>query len=180
MNYIDMFILVLLVYAAFRGFTQGLIMQLTLVIALLLGIFGALKLSGYTAEQLDARVDIDPEYLYIVALTVTFTLMFVGVYLVGKFAEKLVQAAQLSFLNRLTGVFFSVAKIILITGLLLSYIDGMDRHFHFLPEGSREHSLFFRPFTGFVRTVFPAIKHHLQEGEKGGTDLLQRAHSIQN
>lgn len=180
MNYIDMFILVLLVYAAFRGFTQGLIMQLTLVIALLLGIFGALKLSGYTADQLEANVNIDPEYLYILALTVTFALVFAGVYLVGRLMEKLVQAAQLSLLNRLAGCFFSIAKIILITGILLSYLDGIDRHFHFLPEGSREHSLFFRPFTGIVKGIFPAIRNHINEGEKEGTDFVQRVHSIQN
>ncbi len=33
MNYIDMFILVLLIYAVYRGFTRGFILQLTILAA---------------------------------------------------------------------------------------------------------------------------------------------------
>jgi len=52
MNYIDMFVIILLIYAVFRGYTRGFILQLTLLAALGLGIFAALKLSGFTADKL--------------------------------------------------------------------------------------------------------------------------------
>jgi membrane protein required for colicin V production len=152
-----MFILVLLVWAVFRGYTRGFIMQLTILAALALGIFGALKLSGFTARQLEGRIGISSEYLYLVSLGITFTLVFIGTNLVGKLIEKIAESAELSFANRILGVFFSLGKIILILGILLLFFDRIDRQVHVLPKNSREHSLFYKPFTTIVRTIFPSL-----------------------
>ena len=65
MNYIDMFIMVLLVYAVFRGLTRGLVLQLASLAALIAGIYIALKFSGFTAHFLIKHWAIDYEYLYI-------------------------------------------------------------------------------------------------------------------
>jgi membrane protein required for colicin V production len=156
MNFIDMFVLVLLIYAVFQGFTRGFIMQLTLLAALFLGIFGALKLSGFTAQQLE-RFNFNPEYIYMISLGVTFLLVFIAVNLLGRVIEKMVEAIELTLVNRMLGVVFSLCKTILIVGILLAYVDRMDKRLHFLPAGTREHSLFFRPFAAIARTIFPAL-----------------------
>lgn len=157
MNYIDMFILVLLVYAAFKGFTKGFIMQLTLLIALGVGIFGALKLSGITARFLEDRLAIRPESLYLVSVGITFLLVFVGINVVGRLIEKAVKSVDLSFLNRMLGVLFSLCKTVIILGALLTFADRIDRQVKFLPENTREHSIFYKPFTQVIRVLFPAF-----------------------
>jgi membrane protein required for colicin V production len=119
MNYIDMFILVLLIYAIFRGFTKGFIMQLTLLIALAIGIFAALKLSGFTSEKLESRINVNPESLYLISLALTFILVFIGINLLGRIVEKMAENAELSMLNRVLGVIFGLAKQFL---LLESYL----------------------------------------------------------
>ena len=116
MNYIDMFIMVLLVWAVYRGFTRGFIMQLTLLIALALGIFLALKLSGYTARQLENRISINPESLYLVSVGITFVVVFIGINITGKLIEKMAESVQLSFTNRIFGVLFSLVKTMLTSG----------------------------------------------------------------
>ena len=128
MNYIDMFIIVLLIWAVFRGFTQGFIMQLTLLAALALGIFAALKLSGFTAEKLVDYISVSSESLYLISIGITFVLVFIGVNLVGKLVEKMVEAVQLSFINRLFGVIFSLGKTVILLGILLAFIDRIDQH----------------------------------------------------
>jgi len=157
MNYIDMFIIVLLVYAVFQGFTRGLIMQLAILTALVLGIFGALKLSGYTSRLLENHVHINPEHLYLVSLGLTFILVFIAIYLLGKLIEKLIESVELTFANRLLGIVFSLCKIVLILGIVMAYIDRIDQQARFLPKDSREHSIFYRPFTKIARTIFPAL-----------------------
>jgi membrane protein required for colicin V production len=164
MNYIDMFVLVLLIYAVFQGFTRGFIMQLTLLAALVLGIFGALKLSGFTAQQLE-RFNFNPEYLYLTSLGVTFILVFIAINLLGRMIEKMVEAIELTMVNRMLGILFSLCKTILIVGVLLAYADRMDQRVHFLPDGTREHSLFFRPFSAIARAVFPALGNPGSSGE---------------
>jgi len=132
MNYIDMFIAVLLIWAVFRGYTRGFIMQLTILAALALGVFAALKLSGYTASQLEGRLDMSSESLYLVAIAVTFILVFIGVNLTGRLVEKVVESVDLSFLNRLLGVALSLAKTIVVLGVLLAYINRVDQKIYFI------------------------------------------------
>ena len=157
MNFIDMFILVLLIYAVFKGFTKGFIMQVTLLIAILLGVFGALKLSGMMVNLLGDLLHINPEFIYLVSLGLTFTLVFILVNLAGRMTEKLAESMELSLMNRLTGVLFSVCKIVLLLGVLLVYVDRIDNQVHLLPEGTQERSIFFRPFTKVVKVLFPML-----------------------
>ncbi len=63
MNFIDMFIMVLLVYAVFRGITKGFVLQLASLVALVAGIYLALKFSGFTARFLIKYWSVDYEYL---------------------------------------------------------------------------------------------------------------------
>jgi membrane protein required for colicin V production len=172
MNYIDLFIIILLIYAVFQGFTRGLIMQLTLLAALLLGIFGALKLSGFTARQLENHINLNPEFMYLVSLGLTFILVFVAINLLGKLVEKLIEAVELSFINRLLGIVFSLCKIVLILGILLAYIDRIDQQAHFLPKDTREHSIFFKPFTTIARALFPALGKPKPIGEEQSGDIV--------
>lgn len=157
MNYIDLFILVLLVLAVFRGFTHGFIMQLTQLVALVIGIFAALKLSGFTARQLENRISINTEYLYLLSLGITFILVFIGIYFAGKLIEKLAETAQLSFANRMLGILFSLCKTILLLGVFLAFVDRIDRHTHLLPENTREQSIFYKPITSIIKSIFPLL-----------------------
>jgi membrane protein required for colicin V production len=150
--------MVLLIYGVFRGFTRGFIMQLTLLVAFIIGAFAALKLSGFTARILENRISISAESLYIVAMAITFLLVFVGINLVGKMMEKFAENAELSLVNRLLGVIFSVGKVIIITGVILSFVDRVDSRVHLLPKNSREHSLFYKPFVSITTTIFPSLK----------------------
>lgn len=158
MNYIDMFILVLLIWAVYRGYTHGFITQLTILVALAAGIFAAVKLSGVTANFLEEHVSVHPESLYLISLGITFVLVFIGVNILGNIVESMVEATPLSMINRILGIFLSVVKVIIITGVILAYINRFDRHVRILPENSREHSLFYKPFTNVATAVFPSLK----------------------
>jgi membrane protein required for colicin V production len=163
MNYIDMFILVLLAWAIFRGVTRGFIRQFSSLAALILGIYGALKLSAFTSQQLEKYIDLSREFLYLTAMGITFIIVFILVNLLGKLLDQLIKSTELSFANKILGVLFSITKTILIVGIILVYIDRIDQRIPILPKYSRENSIFFKPFTSIVRAIFPMIKSEKSE-----------------
>jgi membrane protein required for colicin V production len=140
-----MFILVLLIWAVFRGFTRGFIMQLTLLAALAVGVFAALKLSGYATRQLEGLLNVNSESLFLVSVGITFILVFIGISILGRIVEKMVETIQLSIVNRLLGVLFSLVKMIFVAGIILAFVDRIDRKVHLLPENSQEHYFFISP-----------------------------------
>lgn len=158
MNYIDMFILVLLIWAVYRGYRRGFMTQLTTVAALLAGIFLAVKLSGWVSDLLENYLNIHPDSIYLVSLSLTFVLVFMGVHMLGEIIEDRVETGSLSFPNRILGIFFSVFKIVLICGVILAYVNRFDLRVRILPENSREQSLFYKPLTKMATTIFPGLK----------------------
>jgi membrane protein required for colicin V production len=126
--------------------------------ALVIGIFAALKLAGFTARQLENYINVQSESLYLISVAVTFVLVFLGISILGRIIEKMAETMQLSMLNRFSGVIFAVLKIVIITGILLAFLDRLDHKMPFLPKYTREHSLFFKPFSRVATTIFPSLK----------------------
>lgn len=158
MNYVDMFVMVLLIYAVFKGFTRGFIMQLAVLAALAVGLYAAIKGSDFTAAHLEEHIHVSAESLYLISLAVTFILVFLAVNLVGRGVEKIAEAVELSLLNRLLGVVFSVLKTLLIVGVLLLFMDRLDNRVRFVPEKTREQSLFYKPLTSLAGAIFHQLK----------------------
>lgn len=157
MNFIDMFVMVLLVYAVFRGITRGLVLQLASLLALVAGIFLALKFSGFTARYLIKYWSLDYEYLYIASLAITFTLVFILINIMGNMLDKVVQTTQLSVINKLAGAFFNICKVLLIVGVILLFTDRLDKRIGLLPKNAREGSFFYKPLTSATLLLFPSL-----------------------
>jgi membrane protein required for colicin V production len=157
MNYIDVVILVLIAYALFRGITRGLVLQLASLVALIAGIFLALKFSGFTARYLVKSWAFDYEYLYMASVAITFILVFIAITVLGRLLDKAVQTAQLSFINKLAGAFFNICKVLLIVGVILLFIDRIDKRQSILPKNAREGSFFYKPVTSATLLLFPSL-----------------------
>ena len=74
MNYIDIVILLFLLYGAFRGFSKGLIIEVATLAGLILGVFIAIRYSPFTEGILKDFLNITSRYLSYIALAVTFLL----------------------------------------------------------------------------------------------------------
>jgi membrane protein required for colicin V production len=160
MNYIDLFVIVLLAYAVFKGVTTGLMLQASSLAALVLGIFAAVKLSGLTAELLSDRIDVNEELLFLISLAITFIAVFIVVNLIGHALDKFLKMIQLSFLNKFLGIIFSTFKMAVILGIIFAFADRLDYKTSFLPEGTKERSFFFVPLASVARGIFPGLEYY--------------------
>lgn len=163
MNYVDMFVVVLLAWAVFKGATRGLVMQATTLAALVLGVFGAVKFSGFTARLISDHFNVNAEYLYLISLALTFIAVFFLIHLAGKSIEKFLEVIQMSLLNKILGVIFGLCKMVLIIGIILAYLDRLNYRIPFLPEGTRENSIFFMPLTNLAKEIFPGLEYYNPE-----------------
>ena len=62
MNYIDIVILLFLLYGAFRGFSKGLIIEVATLAGLILGVFIAIRYSPFTEGILKDFLNITSRY----------------------------------------------------------------------------------------------------------------------
>jgi len=154
MNYIDLILLIFLLWSAYRGFRNGLIIEVASLAALILGIFGAIKFSYMTSDFLVEKFEMTTQYLPLISFAITFVIIVVVVHLLAKALDKLVKAIALGFVNRILGVLFGVIKTAFILSIILVILNTIDRNTHFLPEDKIEESFLYKPISAFAPWIF--------------------------
>ena len=158
MNIFDIVFLVVFIWAAYKGFSKGLIIQAASLAALLLGIIGAIKFSGYTAFVLTKKFNVTGEYLQLTAFAITFVIIVIAVHIVARLTEKFVKAVALDFVNRILGLLFSTIKIAFIVSIILVIINTIDYKTPFLPKDSVNKSLLYKPLSSLAPMLFPFFR----------------------
>lgn len=158
MNYIDIIILLFLLFGAFRGFSKGLVIEVATLAGLILGVYISIRYSAYTEGILRDFMNITSEYISYIALAVTFIVVVVGVYILGKLLTKLVDIISLGLVNKLLGTLFGVAKYFIIVCVLLMIVDALNEKFQFISEETIQKSLLFQPFLNFAEKIYNSIR----------------------
>lgn len=158
MNYIDIIILLFLLFGAFRGFSKGLVIEVATLAGLILGIYISIRYSSYTEGILRDFMNITSEYISYIALAVTFIVVVVGVYILGKLLTKLVDIISLGLVNKLLGTLFGVVKYFIIVCVLLMIVDALNEKFQFISEETIQKSLLFQPFLNFAEKIYNSIR----------------------
>ncbi|MCB2197380.1 MAG: CvpA family protein [Bacteroidetes bacterium] len=171
MNTIDLVFAILLLWAAYRGYSKGFIVQLATLAALLLGILGAVMFSDFTSSLIIKKFEVSGQYLPIISFALTFIAIVIAVHILAKALNKLIDAIALGIINRLLGVLFSVLKIAFIVSIILVLINKADNKYNFIPDETKEKSLLYKPLSNFAPMIFPylnfdKLKESFEEEQK--------------
>lgn len=157
MNFIDVLLLIPLIYAAYTGFKHGLIIEVFTLLALFVGLYAGIHFSDFIALKLKDVFGWDSPY----APTICFTLIFLGigamVYFAGVMIQRMVRVVNLSPIDKFFGVFFGVLKMLYILSIILVLVESYDEKGNFFPEEKKEGSLLYRPVKAISTTTVPGI-----------------------
>jgi len=157
MNWLDAIIVVILILALVMGFINGLVKEVASLAALILGIWGAIKFSTFTAAKLYDYFDMTGHYVGIIAFLVTFGIIVVIIHFIGILADKLVTATALGFVNRILGIVFGLLKSVMIMSVFFVILNAFDARHSFLPRKTIEESRFYNPISDIAPAIFPII-----------------------
>jgi membrane protein required for colicin V production len=152
-----------LLYGFYRGFTKGLIIELASLLALTLGIYGALHFSSFTFEFLSHYVEIKTVYLQLASYGLTFIIIVMLISLTGKILTMLIKLVALGFINRMMGAIFGGIKVLLILAVFISFFDRFNKQFGMVNDEILSSSLMYKPIRIHVEQFYPNV---LEEFEK--------------
>jgi len=175
MNYIDIFLAVLLLFAAIQGFRKGFIIEFASLAALRPGIWGGIKFADLTAGFITKYTGYHSEHLSIIAFFITFILIVILIHMMGTILDKVIKIALLGFLNRLAGIIFGVLKTALVLSILLLLFDEIDENVHLLPVKQKQDSTLYEPMKQVVPTLLPFINlKKFKDGDKEDSQPPQK------
>jgi membrane protein required for colicin V production len=123
---LDIIVVVILILALIKGYRQGLIVALFSLVAFVIGLAAAIKLSVVAAGYIGKAINISERWLPIISFAVVFLIVVLLVRLGAKFIQKTVELAMLGWVNRVGGILLYAALYILIFSVLLFYADQMN------------------------------------------------------
>lgn len=141
MNWLDIVSFLLLLFAAWQGWRQGVIVQVLGLAALGLGIF----LAWRYGTQIGLWFGLEGLSATITGFVAVLVVVIIGVSLIGKFARGLFRVVGLGVFDNILGAAFSALKVFVVVGLavmLLSAVDGG----RVISEHTRRSSIMYKAF----------------------------------
>ena len=157
MNFLDIVVLVLLLLGIFQGLWKGFFVEIASLFSLVLGVFIAIKFSDYTAQWIRENYFKDSEYLEIIAFTITFLAVLIGVILLGKVFTRLADFSGLGWINRLLGAVFGLLKMAFILSIALHYFGKFNSNNFLVSEEKLSDSKLYEPILQVSETLFPIL-----------------------
>lgn len=118
---IDLVFVILMVLAVFKGISKGFIVAVFSLLAFIIGLAAALKLSASVADHLREKMNMEGYWLPVLS----FLIVFVGVVLLIKFCASLVKKAAsivfLGWLDALAGILLFAVMYTMIYSVILFY-----------------------------------------------------------
>lgn len=165
---IDIIFIALLVMAIFKGYTRGFIVAIFSVLALVVGLAAALKLSVVTAAWLKDTVNIAAKWLPFLAFTLVFLVVVLLVRLGARAIEKTAALAFLGWANKLAGVLLYSVLYMIVLSVCLFYAGKLNIISAETIASSKTYS-FIQPWgpktVDFIGKLIPFFKDMFQQLE---------------
>ncbi len=123
---IDLFFAILMILAIIKGYQKGLIIALFSIIALVVGLAAALKLSAVVAIYLQHNTTLTSRWLPVLSFALVFFMVVFLVHLGGKLIEKTFEMALMGWMNRLGGMLLYAVLYTIIYSVCLFYADKIN------------------------------------------------------
>ena len=122
---IDIIVVIAMALAIIKGLRSGLIVAVFSIIAFIVGLVAALKLSTVVAAWLAESTNLNTQWLPIIAFAGVFFLVVFAIRAVAKLIEKAVDLAWMGWANKLGGVLGYAVLYLLILSVLFFYATQM-------------------------------------------------------
>jgi membrane protein required for colicin V production len=157
MNTIDLIIGIILIFGTVNGFLKGLFVEVTTLVGLVLGVYGAIHFSHFLANFLKDYMTWDESMLQLVSFAGTFLIILIGMVLLGKAMTKIAETIALGFFNKLVGAIFGFLKYALILSIVLLVYDEINASLRFVEKEKVKKSVLYEPVKNFAPTIFPNL-----------------------
>ena len=160
-NYLDIIILLPIIYCLVRGLMRGFVVECAAIIGIIAGIIAAKIWAPPFAAKILQVLEM-PEGL---AQSLSYVLLFVGVTLfckaIARLINRLLKAISLSWLNRLAGGLFGGLKWALIISVVLNLLLLPEQYVQIIKEEAKQSSVLYQPILRIASISWDKMQQYL-------------------
>lgn len=158
MNWLDMALAIPLVWGLYKGFTSGIIMEVARIVALIAGVYLAVRFAQELSEYLYLNTDLTNEFLPIISFAIIFIAVVVLVHLFAKTIEKLAKAVALGWANKAAGAAFGIFRIAFLVSVVIMMLTRFELLSKFNRGETAQESFLYQPITELAPFIIPVLE----------------------
>ena len=175
---IDIVLAVILVWSLWRGFRKGFIVKIASLIALIAGIFAGFHGSDGLGQWLHDELDWPESVLSLTAFILAFILVVIGVHILAKMIEKIVDLSSLGLVNKLAGMALGFIQMVCLLSILTFALDAVFGNRAWLPENAADQAIIFPHIETAIERIIPEMQRdtpwdELRENLQNGVNQLE-------
>ncbi|MDA9656341.1 CvpA family protein [Flavobacteriales bacterium] len=130
MNYLDIALVIPMVYGVIRGFSKGIVNEITSLAAIIVGVYLALNFSVYFEELLTdiiSKISSDfaknekKAFIPIISFALIFLFSIISVKAIGSIIDKITNVLALGIISKIIGALFGFFKLCVILSCVIYF-----------------------------------------------------------
>ena len=159
MNSLDIIITVPLLYGILRGFSNGVIKEITSILGVILGVYIAINFSSHLQPKITETFELNKEIVPIISFAILFIAVLLSIRAIGYFLEKITKALTLGLLSKFLGAIFGFLKMT----VLCSFIVFILIENNLINKKTKQESILLGPLEKIIEKAIPQIKKETPE-----------------
>ena len=157
MNYIDIIISVPLLYGLIKGFSNGIIKEITNVFSVVLAIYVGVHFADLIEPYLQSDVLSGHERaIPLIAFLIVFVIIIIIIKSIGELIDRLTKLLALGVISRFLGAIFGVFKIMVIFSGALFFLT----EYKIINHQIEKDSILLKPIQNASTVIIPKINKH--------------------
>lgn len=141
MTWLDAILLFVLLIGLIRGCMKGIIVELTAILAVIIGIVGARMWTHDVAAWFVMQFSWNMEIARVLAGIILFVGIALALTIIGRLLTRLMKAIHLGMINRILGGLFGAIKYAIILLFVVWCTNQLDLRLHFLDANLKAQSV---------------------------------------
>lgn len=162
MNGLDVLIGIFILIGAYRGYKAGFIVEVTSLVAIILGIFVGFHLLDAAIILLKDHIDVKESILPFLAFAIVFLIVVIGVSLLGRIFKGIVENTFFGSFDQAFGAVFGILKIMFLTSIVIWLLNFVS----IIPSAWMEESILYPmvagiapELAGWLSAMFPSLEN---------------------
>ena len=146
MIFLDIFIGLLLIVGLWNGLKNGLLIEISSILALIAGIFGAIHFSYIVGDYLSENMQWNESYINLASFIITLIVIMLAVKFAGKLLTKIADITIiLGLINKIAGAIFGLLRSAIILGAILAFFEKINARVGFIENEILQSSILYEP-----------------------------------
>lgn len=159
MSYIDIAIVIPFLYATIKGFTNGLIKEVTGLIGFVFGIYFAINFSFYLEPKISKYFVGYEQFIPLITFIFLFAIIILSIRSVGFLLDKLTKALALGVISKFLGAAFGFLKVL----ILFCFLLFLAKDYKLINLDNHKKSVLLEPLEDISEQIMPNINKHKEE-----------------